>query len=202
MKAGFRFFALALGLILAAAGKASAQVDTAAVKAWLLEGDWRRGLSMSPDASVNAVTFDLQYHRLQTTWDKVFTFLKYSDLQSMAPGKYPIDGDNAYAMITEGPTKAQDAVKWESHRKYIDLHYVISGKETIGVASLDKGTVTEPYSDQNDIAHYSADGTYYTAGPETFFLFFPQDLHRPGIAVAGTPQDKKLVIKIKYAKDL
>jgi YhcH/YjgK/YiaL family protein len=163
---------------------------------WVHKGEWRKGLTAKVHASVNPVDFAVQYHRNPALWDKVFAFIRSSDLQTMAPGKYPIDGDNAWAIISQGPTKALDSVKWESHRKYIDLHEVISGRERIGVASIDKATVTEPFTDKSDNAHYQAEGTFYTAGPGTFFLFFPHDLHRPGIAAEGSPTDKKLVIKI------
>ena len=166
---------------------------------WVRHGDWKTGLAQKPHASVNAVTFALQYHRNPELWNKVFAFMKTRDLQTLAPGKYPIDGDNAYAMVTQGPTKRLEDVKWESHRQYIDLHYVISGKEQIGVAAMDKATVTEPFTDKSDNAHYDAQGTFYTADPAVFFLFFPTDLHRPGITVAGTPEDKKLVIKIRVS---
>ena len=40
----------------------------------------------------------------------------------------------------------------------------------------------------------------YTATPETFFIFFPTDAHRPGITPGGNETDKKLVIKVKVAK--
>lgn len=164
---------------------------------WVKRGDWKKGLAQTPHASVNTVDFALQYHRNPVLWDKVFAFMRTQDLQNLAPGKYPIDGDNAYAMVTQGPTKRLEDVKWESHRQYIDLHYVISGKEQIGVASLDKATVTEPFTDKSDNAHYDAQGTFYVAEPGVFFLFFPGDLHRPGITVPGIAEDKKLVIKIR-----
>lgn len=166
-------------------------------RAWVAKGEWKKGLTPKPHASVNPVDFAVQYHRNPALWDKVFAFMRTQDLEHMAPGKYPIDGDNAYAMISQGRTKLMDSVKWESHRQYIDLHYVIAGKEKIGVAPIGKATVTEPFTDKSDNAHYTATGPFYVAEPGTFFLFFPHDLHRPGIAVPGTPEDKKLVIKIK-----
>ncbi|HTJ11278.1 MAG TPA: YhcH/YjgK/YiaL family protein [Dinghuibacter sp.] len=191
----------------AAAQVASPAGDTAAsawtvkrARAWVAKGEWKNGLTQKPHGSVNPVDFTLQYHRNPALWNKVFTFLRTQDLEHLAPGKYPIDGDNAYAMISQGHTKPMDSVKWESHRQYIDLHYVITGKEKIGVASIGKATVTEPFTDKSDNAHYNATGIFYTAEPGVFFLFFPRDVHRPGITVPGTMEDKKLVIKIKVSQ--
>jgi YhcH/YjgK/YiaL family protein len=101
-------------------------------------------------------------------------------------------------MVTEGPTKDFDKSAWESHRNYIDLHYVIKGKEKIGAASVATATVTNPYDASKDIANYNTEGKFYVAEPGEFFLFFPSDAHRPGIKTDGSDSDKKLVIKIKY----
>jgi biofilm protein TabA len=115
-------------------------------------------------------------------------------------GKLAIDGDNAYAIVTEGPSKELDKAGWESHKKYIDLQYVIKGKERIDVVNIDKATVTKPYDEAKDNAVYTAEGTSYFAVPGTFYLFFPQDVHRPNIKVDGFDDVvKKLVIKIKVA---
>jgi biofilm protein TabA len=84
-----------------------------------------------------------------------------------------------------------DKAGWESHKKYIDLQYVIRGKEQIAVSPIDKATVTKPYDETKDVANYTAEGTFYTAEPGTFFLFFPQDVHRPNIKVAGYDMVKK-----------
>ena len=131
-------------------------------------------------------------------WDKAFAFLKEHDLDQLAPGKYPIDGDEVYAMVTENPTKDMDQTNWESHRKYVDLQYVIRGKEKIGVAPVAKATVTREYDDAKDLANYKSEGKFYVARPGTFFLFFPQNAHRPNVKVDGSEKDKKIVVKIRY----
>jgi biofilm protein TabA len=99
--------------------------------------------------------------------------------------------------MTEDSTKDDDKSKWGSHRKYIDLQYVISGEEKIGVTPVADVKVTEPYSAEKDIAHYSGPGKLYIAKPGTFFLFFPETAHRPGVTTGGNKKDHKIVIKIK-----
>lgn len=192
----------ALLFLLSAAITANAQTDSAAkakaANKWIKSHQWAKNLKIKPDASINSVEFMKQYESDKALWDKAFAFLGDRNLSTMAPGKYPIDGDNAYAIISAGPPKKLEDVKWESHRKYIDLQYVISGKVKIGVAAVAKATVTEPYSESRDAANYNVDGKYLTATPKEFFLFFPQDAHRPDIKVDGADSLKKLVIKIRY----
>ena len=166
---------------------------------WLNKKEWKNGLKLDVSPSVNKIVFAEQYHKNQAAWDKAFAFLRDSDLTKLKPGKYPIDGTNVYATITEAPSKEFQNSAWESHRKYIDLQYVIKGQETIGVAPVSKATVTKPYNEASDGANYNAEGQYYIAMPGIFFLFFPGDAHRPNIKVAGFDVVKKIVIKIKVA---
>lgn len=178
------------------------QTDSAAMikkaNKWVKSRVWAPELKITPDKSVNSAEFEKQYESNKAMWDKVFSFLSDSKISTLAPGRYPVDGDNAYATITSGPPKNREDVKWESHRKYIDLQYVIMGKVQLGVCPLPLAQVTEPYDETKDAAHYNAEGKYYTATPQKFFLFFPTDVHRPDIKVKGFDTLKKLVIKIRY----
>ena len=168
---------------------------------WVKSKVWADGLKINVYPEVDAAEFKKQYDTNKATWEKVFKFLADSaKLATLAPGKYPIDGKNAYASITYAPSKTFEASKWESHRKYIDLQYVINGQEKIGVVPVSKAAVTEPYDDAKDVAHYSSEGTYYIATPKEFYLFFPADAHRPNIKVEGYDNVKKLVIKIAYTQ--
>ena len=181
---------------------AQAQTDSAATvkKAgkWVKSRIWANRLQIKADPSINNIEFMRQYQGNKELWDKAFTFLGDPKLLTLAPGKYPIDGDNAYATITLGAPKNIEDVKWESHRKYIDLQYVIKGKIKIGKAPAATAKVTEPYTEARDAANYTTDGRYLIATPKEFFLFFPQDAHRPDIKVDGYDTLKKLVIKIRY----
>lgn len=166
---------------------------------WIKSGEWKKGLKPDVAPSVDAVEFAKQYHLNKDVWDKAFAFMRNTNLDTIAPGKYPIDGTNAFATITYAADKDFEKTGWESHRKYIDLQYIISGKEKIGEADVATATVTKPYNEAGDGANYTAEGTYYIATPKEFFLFFPQNAHRPSIKVDGYDKVKKLVIKIKVA---
>lgn len=168
-------------------------------KRWFKKREWLNGLKLDPSSSVNYVEFYKQYHANKAYWDKAFDYLKTQKLSTLTLGRHDIDGDNVYASVTQNPTKDFDSTTWESHRQYIDLQYVIDGKEQIGVASPQKLTVVKPYDAKKDVANYSGKGKLYHARPGTFFLFFPSEAHRPNIADGDKIADKKIVIKIRYA---
>jgi biofilm protein TabA len=168
-------------------------------KKWYNQKEWLSGLNLKAHKSTNKLEFAKQYHANKSYWDEAFAYLKAHDLNALAPGKYPIDGDNVFATVTYSKTKPFDSTQWESHRKYIDLQYVINGEEKIGVAPVAKAAVTRAYDAGRDAANYSVKGKLYKAKPGTFFLFFPSDAHRPNITTGGDKPDKKIVIKIKAA---
>jgi YhcH/YjgK/YiaL family protein len=165
---------------------------------WFAKKEWKNGLSLEPHETTNKITFAEQYHKNKTAWDEAFEFLA-DNLEAKEPGKYEIAGDNVYAIITEQPSKTPEMAKWEAHEKFIDIQYVIKGEEKIGITPLSTATLSKPYDETNDYSNYEADGPLYSAKPGTFFLFFPDDVHRPNILVEGFDVVKKVVIKVRVA---
>lgn len=179
-----------------------AQQDEASRKKtdkWYNSHEWLNGLKLKPHKSVNKEEFAKQYQLRKAWWDKAFAYLKETDLASLKPGKYPIDGEDVFATVTEGPTKEFDQTKWEAHRNYQDIHYVITGKEKMGLAPISSATVVQEYDPAKDIGFYNAQGKFYESSPGYFFIAFPGDAHRPGIKTDGSTEIKKVVIKIRRA---
>src|SRR4051794_15462742 len=74
-------------------------------KKWVKSKEWSDGLKQKVSSTVNDIEFAKQYHANKDYWDKAFAFIRDKDLKGLPPGKYVIDGDNVYAMITEAPSK-------------------------------------------------------------------------------------------------
>ena len=162
--------------------------------------DWLQGLMLKPHLSIDSIQCAAEYAAHPERWNSAVAFIKGHNLDSIPKGSYPIIGDTVYASVTEDSSKDFEKTKWESHRKYVDLQYVIRGEEKIGVCPVTKATVTIPYNAARDVANYNAEGTYYSAVPGTFFLFFPTDAHRPNVTPGGNKIVKKLVIKIRASE--
>jgi YhcH/YjgK/YiaL family protein len=165
---------------------------------WANKKEWANGLALDLHPSVNRDSFYVAYHRNKNLWDAAFAFLKNVNLEELRPGKYPIIAEQVFATVSEAPSHNKEDVKWESHKNYVDLQYIIKGKEMIGIADTSKATITKPYTP--DAINYTAEGKYYIAGPGSFFLFFSNDAHRPTIKADGYDVVKKIVIKIQTAK--
>ena len=166
---------------------------------WFTEKKWSEGWTIAPDASINRREFAVAYFKNKERWEKAFKFLVNSDLLKLEPKRYDIDGDNLYATISDYNTKNEETTKFEAHRKYIDIQYVIKGKEIMNLTprAMVKDVVT-PYDSAKDIEFMNVEKVVkHTATPLNFFIFFPSDAHRPGLKDGVSAPVRKIVIKVK-----
>jgi len=172
---------------------------TEELNSWFNNKEWLNGWQVQPVESINKRSLAIQYFKNKKHWDQAFTFLKNSDLKNLPLGKQELDGDSLYVSVDEYITKDKKDTRFESHRKYIDIQYIIEGEEMMGFAPLDKVKphVVEPYNAEKDIAFYKYDGgKYITATPKNFVIFFPTDAHRPSMKVNENEKVKKIVVKV------
>lgn len=168
-------------------------------KIWFHKADWLDEVSIQAHGGTDVTSFYTQYHARPDLWKAVFKFLE-QDLKSLEIGKYPIVGDEAFAMVMEYQTKKPEDAKWEAHRKYIDLQYIIEGEERMGILPLKLAKNPLEYDEEKDLIFFGEnDGEFFQASPQVFFLFFPTDVHRPSILIEEPEKVKKVVIKIAVA---
>lgn len=139
----------------------------------------------------------LTYKTLSKNLALGIDFIVNSNLKELSAGKYEIDGENVFVIISDYETKSILDANWEAHQKYIDIQYVITGKESIGFAPLEDLKIFKAYDEEKDFALFKGKGIYLSANETNFFIFYPQDGHAPGIELDGSSVVKKLVIKVK-----
>ena len=167
------------------------------IELWFKKQDWLVGWVAQPDASVNKRSLAIHYHKNMKHWNQAFHFLKTSNLKEMPLGEKELDGEHLFVSIDDYTTKDKNETRYESHKKYIDIQFVIEGEELMGLTTLDKVKVTEPYNEENDITFYEFDGgNYIKVTPQNFVVFFPEGVHRPVIKVNENSRVKKIVVKI------
>jgi biofilm protein TabA len=111
--------------------------------------------------------------------------------------KVEIKGKQLFAIFQAYDSKPLSDLKFEGHKKYIDIQFIFSGEEFIGVTGL--GAITEPdaYNEEKDI-HLSKVGRYsnWLMLPNEAAILFPEDMHAPGMAVDQPVAVQKVVVKI------
>ena len=135
------------------------------------------------------------YYSLSENIKKGLQWLEANDLENLEPGRYHIDDNNLYANVDEYNTK-EDA-NYEAHRKYIDIQYMVKGKELIGVTDLDNCITCIEYDEDKDLEFFTAKDDFQTLKNGEFLIFFPQDAHKPCINFEGKQKCKKIVVKVK-----
>lgn len=130
---------------------------------------------------------------------KAVEFLKNTDLENLAPGKYEIDGKNVYANVTEYTTIPWEEAKYESHHNYTDIQYVISGSETMTYAPVEELKEKVPYNEEKDVVFYDNEnpGLKVVVKAGEYMIFNPWDGHKPKAAAGDPAPIKKVIIKIK-----
>ena len=167
------------------------------VNTWFEKQEWLGGWNVQPDASVNKRSFAIYYHNNPRHWDQAFKFLKTANLKEIPLGKQELEGEHLFVSVDDYTTKDKSETRYESHKKYIDIQYVIEGEELMGLTTLDKVEITEPYNEEKDIAFYEFEGgDYIKATPGNFVLFFPEDVHRPVMKANENSRVRKIVVKV------
>ncbi|GAA0134404.1 hypothetical protein YSY43_12440 [Paenibacillus sp. YSY-4.3] len=115
-----------------------------------------------------------------------------------SPGRVEIRGDEMYVSVMELEVKPLEEQVAEKHEAYIDVHYLIEGEEIIGWSPVREGEQpVKAYDRDADYALYqpSSDEVRLAMKPGMFAVFFPHDIHRPGMAEQPATI-RKLVVKI------
>ena len=120
----------------------------------------------------------------------------------IANGVYEIN-PRVKAIVSEYTTKEINENGYEAHREYVDIQYLINGKEVINSLPLEYLKETKLYNKEIDAAFYEEAGTKpqeLLLGNGYFAILFPQDGHMPQLCVSKPENVKKVVIKVKLGE--
>ena len=125
-------------------------------------------------------------------------YLRSTDLTKLTGGRHDVQGEDVFALCNLYDTKPLKELKWEAHRKYIDVQFMVDGMEHMGVAPLDDLKVTKEYDEKDDYLLLTGTGTMLHMNPGVYAIFGPADGHMPGVAVNDTPgKVRKIVVKVR-----
>jgi YhcH/YjgK/YiaL family protein len=125
--------------------------------------------------------------------------LKDPAVLASAPGRYEVDGENLYLSVDEYDSKPEAQGRFESHRKYVDIQYIVSGREWIGVRELEGLKTETPYDVNKDIEFYYRTEMMTRLDMEagTFAILWPHDAHMPCRMFDKPERVKKIVVKVR-----
>lgn len=126
------------------------------------------------------------------------TYIEELDKEHLLPGRYSVD-DNFFYLVQEYTTRPKCDCVLESHNRYVDIQYIVSGEEVMEIASVANLQIKEPYSKENDV-------TFWEAGPNltkvvlkegSCVILYPRDAHMGCIMKQSPAKVLKIVGKIR-----
>ena len=128
---------------------------------------------------------------------RAFEYILKTDLDSLALGKHVIEEDEIFAILMEYDTKPVEDCVMEAHKRYLDLQFVVSGVENIGLVSYKGQEPSVEYQEKDDYWLFKTNHHLFAFGAGDFGVFYPDDLHMPGVVIDKPSKVKKLVVKVK-----
>lgn len=125
--------------------------------------------------------------------------LRGVDLDTMAPGRYDIEGDELFYLVQDAELRALEESRAEAHQSYADIQIPLSARERYGFALPQAGL--KPCDDEfesRDLAFYPAPAneSFIDADPGDYLVFLPGELHRPCLIVKDKETIRKIVVKV------
>jgi len=138
------------------------------------------------------------YYNQGPLFKKAFEYLAQTDFSKVEKGKYELDGQNLFAIVNEYDSVSPDNEQMESHKKYIDIQYIVTGGERIGHDFLKAQTPSKAYDEEKDFMLFGEKPSFFSVLQQGMFaIFFPHDLHMPNIMIDKAAYVKKVVIKVR-----
>ena len=141
-----------------------------------------------------------RYESLNPLFPAAFSALKALASGEFIKGRHEVDGDHIFINAAEYDTNPVERSGMEHHKRYIDVMWMVSGQETIGVC--DTANLTEftmAYSEKDDVALAKLVPVYtelkIKAGDVV--ILFPEDAHAPSMELDGTSHVQKLIAKVE-----
>lgn len=138
-----------------------------------------------------------QYLSINKRLGKALHYIATTDFSKFESGKHDITEDSMFLLVNDYQTKENELNIMEAHRKYIDLQYIYKGSELIEHEILNNQKVYKEYDSDNDYILFTPNSkTEINFSEGMFAIFYPNDLHMPGLIKNKSELVRKIVVKV------
>ncbi len=136
-----------------------------------------------------------------------FSWIEAKMKSAPASGRYDLE-EECYALVQVNPHKSLSGGRFENHRKYIDVQFIVAGRERIFWTLPQPVKELEHYNDAKDIEFFEAVNPFINASSVLlttgmYAIFFPSDWHMPGITPeAGMPGNESKIAKMEAVQKI
>ncbi len=142
-----------------------------------------------------------RYAEVRKYSEEAADFMEKFNPADYADGRYDLNEEGLFVNIQSYTTNPRENQKYEAHRRYIDVQYIITGKEGFclkDIGEMKDEDIVTPYSEESDIMFFSnkVEGEYHALTDGEFLVMPPDCAHMPGMAVEQPSPVRKMVVKI------
>ena len=139
----------------------------------------------------------MTYRGIHPNLDLALERINDQFLSAVGAERLEIKGGDVYATRFTYETVPAEESFFEAHRKYLDIHIMLSGSEGVEIAPPAELTEFDRVED-NDFYAYRGQARYrLTLSPGDFLVVFPNDAHRIKMALGAPETVSKAVFKIR-----
>lgn len=117
-------------------------------------------------------------------------------ITDFTPRTIPLSGGNRILVQKSTTKDALTAGKIEAHRNFLDIQYVVEGRETVGWADVSTLTPADAFNTEKDVGFYKGHVDFMNIGAGNCYVVFPEDAHMPGVHLDAPHDEIKLVLKL------
>ena len=93
-----------------------------------------------------------RYASLHPLFKQLFDYVKSHDLSQVPAERITLDGERLFINVADPTLKAPEDQVLEVHRRYIDVHFPLTGEETMGWSPMSVLTTesVNPFNEEDD----------------------------------------------------
>jgi len=135
--------------------------------------------------------------KIECRVNEAIQYIVSMDKTELHVGKYKVN-NYFYYDIQEYETKPREECKLESHKKYIDIQWIVDGEEELDIADISGLEISEEYDEQRDIMFWKPRTNMIRVflRKNSYIVLNPKDAHMGCIAVRESKYVRKIVGKV------
>lgn len=141
---------------------------------------------------INDGNFIIAFNFLENLTDDILNLSEGECIKEMIT-------DDIFILKQAYKPKERSECFFESHKKYIDIQYMVKGDEIMDVTHIDNLKIVKKYDDKTDFIKYENKSDNISSlliREKELAIFYPTDAHQPCIKVDDSKLIYKAVIKI------
>lgn len=138
------------------------------------------------------------YEGMHPNLNYAISFLKKLDISSLEKGKIEILNDDIFLNIFNLQLSPSVSNVFEYHKKYIDIHFMISGEEIVKLGVMEDQETDHYERDSDNGSIVCKDSQSFKLMRKWFVIYFPGEPHQPDNYLNMNNKVVKGVMKVLY----